>query len=384
MYLSQKIIMPKSYSLPSLLVRARNAVEKILKQEIIMHPGVLKTLDKGYVVPTNEDIVELKKYVGWSTNELAAAIDITPKRFRELQKERSYIKGWVIQYAPWRLLIESFGMVRPLRLRAKRPKLRKEIFEDGEKWKQPTTKEVRLLFRRSDKKHDELTDLLGLNESLSKHLVESQKSQILPIEKDKWFQFLKGAGLESVREFLFKPNLPKETLLAIDEGYNPPRPNVLRKFVAWSGYSGDELARLIGMEESSFGFYCSNRSFRGGDESVLTGLFSRDAWRPPFTRELRAIITVSKCDPVRAAKALGIGVPFMMSCMKSSESKRVHVDKEKWLKFMDELGYFSAEQFNELAVKMSESKPIPYASWRLLLYVFGVVEPTNFQRKENK
>lgn len=345
-----------------------------------MHKEVLYPLQEGYIGPTNEDLGEFKEYVGWSSNELAKIVDIKSKRMRGFLSERGYIKGARIEYAPWRLLLESFAVVEPVHKNVRKPLLKTELFENGEGWIAPTKKELKLIFRRSDARFDEMVALLKLNKAELKELMEPGGKWSKVLDKEVWFKFIKGIGIESLDDFTEMPKLPDKTLLPIDEDYQPPRPNVIRKLVAWSGYSMDEIAATVGLPGSAFGFYCSNKSFRGGDESVLDGLFSREHWRPPFSRELKMIITVTKCDPVRASKALGISQGFIKGCLESSGSRRVHVDKDKWLSFMDELGIFSGEQFKGLSEKASDNKPIPYASWRLLLHIFGLVEVKVFER----
>ena len=342
----------------------------------------MKPFSHEFVQPTNSDLAEFKSYVGWSTNELAKLIDIKPKNFREYLTDMAYIRGKKIKYAPWRLLLESFGLVQPDTLSPKTPKLRAEIFNNGNDWQQPTSKEIRLLFKRSEMSFNKMIELLGLNDAVNNHIKESKQNQVITVAKDSWIQFLKKIHLESFDDFIKLPSLPANTLYTLENDYHAPRPHILRKFVTWTGYTSDELARLVNMKESEFGFYCSNKSFRGGDDTAFDGLFSRDNWRPPYSRELRSIIITSKCDQAWAANKLGIGFNFLKRCMTSSNSSLVHVDKDRWLSFLDELGHFSVEEFNKLALKQSANKPIPYSTWRILLHIFGIVKPVIRERKQ--
>ena len=348
-----------------------------------MYPAVMKSIEDGFVVPTNEDLIEFKNHVGWSTNDLARSVDINPKNLRDFLNEKSYIRGRRINYAPWRLWLESFGFLKPIHKAVRRHAIESGVF-NRENWQTPFTQDLRLLVNRSGNSNEFIAELLDKPVPLIHGLIESSENKPFKVDKNKWFEFLDKINIRSIDEFVQPPVLFPASLLRFNDGYEAPNPKQLRQFVAWSGYNIQEMSSFFGLDEAKWRFYTSNRSYRESDVSLHPKLFSRENWSLPYMRELRALINISKTDPDRVAQILKMDRKEIMKCLKSPHSKKVYIQEDDWFTLLETLGYFSAEMFNKQIAHENSRYTIPYAPWRLMLQSFGLVKPEALVKPKRK
>ena len=355
-----------------------------------MHPDVLKSFDDGWVAPTTNELAEFKKAVGWSTNELAQLVDVNPKHLRNYLKERSYIQGKRIQYTVWRLWLESFGIVKPMNLQPEKPFLRSRIFShDVKEWVKPNLAEFRVLATRSGSSSSTISRLLDMEEPLIKHLLHSNNaktSNSFHVEHSKWLNFLDKSGIRTLHEYIAPPMLPQETLQPLGEGFVPPKPRVLRQFIAWTGRTPEQLASMIGVEESKLKFFTTNRSARSHDVTIDDRVFSIENWRAPTFVELRTFMNVLSLEPMEIAHRLKLGAHEMKVALKTRDNEEwkrepMPIPQDAWFKLLDSLRVFSADKIKPLTDRESRAYYIHYSSWRLLLQAFGIVEPLTLEKK---
>lgn len=355
-----------------------------------MHPDVLKPFGEGWVAPTTTELAEFKAAVGWSTNELAQLVDIDPKHLRNYFKERSYIQGKRIQYTNWRLWLESFGFVKPLKLEPAKPFLRSKIFSQKvSDWEKPTIAEFRVVATRSGYSDSAVARLIRMEEPLVIHLLHSHKSDLagqLHVDHAAWINFLDKAGLSSLGDYIAPPALPAETLKPIGDGFEPPNPKVLRQFIAWTGQSVEQLANIFGVEASKLRFYTTNRSARQTDASIDECVFGLDDWRAPTFIELRTFMNILSLDPAEIAQRLKLGKQEMKVALQTRDNipwkkEPLEVSQGDWFKLLDSLRIFNTDKIKSLTQREGRAYYIQYSTWRLMLQAYGIVEPLCLERK---
>lgn len=385
---------PNSISLPyfsrSSIQTLGGFVRHFFTRKAKMHSDILKPFSEGWVPPTCAEIAEFKKAVGWSTNELAALVDVDPKHLRNYLKEKTYIQGKRIQYSTWRFWLESFGIVEPLKLEPTKPYLQSKIFSsDKSQWREPVVSELRVLVTRSGYSDSAVARFLEIEEPLIKHLLHSPKkvgNSPFHVKHEKWMFFLGKIGISSLTEYKNPPNLPEACLKAIGEGYEPPNPKDIRQFAAWTGRTPSELAAIVGEEESRLGFFMSNRSTRQTDATIEDRVFGVEDWRAPNFKELRTFMNILSLDPMEIAHRLKLSKQEMTVALATRDNgmgkeRPLPVTQEDWFKLLDSLKVFNTDKIKKLTAREGRAYYIQYSIWRLLLQSFGLVEPLKLERK---
>lgn len=367
-----------------------NLIKKIFRKNA-MHPDVLKPFNEGWIPPTNVELMELKKSLGLSTNELAHLVDINPKHLRNYFKDRTYIQGKRIQYTTWRMWLESFGYVKPLTLEPDKPFLRSRIFSHTKsEWIKPNISEVRVLVVRSGYSDSAVARILDLEEALIKHLLHSNKidgSGPFHIEHSSWLRFLDKTGIHSLKEYIAPPSLPTATLKSIDDGFEPPNPKVLRQFIAWTGRTPEELAEYFGVESSQMKFFTTNRSARTSDTTINDRVFGVENWQAPTFTELRTFMKVMSLEPMEIAHRLKFSKQEMKVAIATRDNEPwkkepMEVSQVDWFKLLDSLRVFNSEKIKKLTKRESKAYHIHYSTWRLMLQAFSIAPPLNIEKKQ--
>ncbi|MBL4262793.1 hypothetical protein [Vibrio fluvialis] len=335
---------------------------------------LLLPLEQGFSFPNNEQLASFKSKVNWTTKDLADFAGIKDKHLRGKFQEKRFLKGDVIEYYVWRLWLESFGFVSPLSYEPRVSEIRSCIFLDDENFDFPTIFEFSEIAKRTGHSADTISKKLKINVKLVSSFISNPQQNTFRVAKELWFEFLSDYGFYSLSDFNQPPTLHEKSLNLIDS-FEAPRPHQLRQFVAWTGYSPEELAAMFGLSSSKLRYYMVNRSARSADATITTKIFSRDSWIPPYSRELRAIINVKRVDPGLVSRMLRLKKEDVFTYLKSPESIRlINVKQDDWFLFLDKIGVYSAEDVNKVLAKESKVHPIPFACWRLMLSAFGLVE----------
>lgn len=355
-----------------------------------MHKAVIQPFNEGWVAPTHTELAEFKNYVGYSTNELAKIADIKSKHLRNFFKEQEYIKGRHIQYTTWRLWLESFSMVEPVKLEPLKPFLESRVFSHDEaEWKQPSISELRVLAKRSGYSPSAISRFLSIEEPLVRHLLNSDKppkNARFYINHRNWMTFLNRIGIRSLTEYLAPPTLPDGCLRSIDDDFEPPSPKVIRQFIAWTGRSAEELAGIFGVDDTKLKFFTTNRSFRNTDASIDDNVFGKENWRAPNFRELRTFMNILSLDPFEIAHRLKLSKQEMRVALATRDnteekSHPLPIAQAEWFKLLDSLRIFNTDKIRKLTERESKSFTIHYSTWRLMLQSYGLVDPLNLERK---
>jgi hypothetical protein len=391
-YLDQDLIADFNSLLSGTQKVLANLYQKFVRKNS-MHPDVLKPFGDGWVAPTTAELAEFKNAVGWSTNELAQLADVSPKHLRTYFTDRNYVKGKRIQYTTWRLWLESFGIATPVKLEPQKPFLRSRIFShDAKEWVKPNISEVRVLATRSGMSDSAIARILGMEEPLVKHLLHSHKAQPtnpFHVTHEQWMDLLDKGGIRSLHEYIEAPKLPPETLLPLGEGFEPPKPKVLRQFIAWTGYTAEQLAVQFGVEESKLKFFTTNRSARSYDVTIDERVFGVENWRAPTFVELRTFMNILSLDPMEIAHRLKFGNQEMKVALATRDNEAwkkepMEISQDVWFKLLDSLRIFNTDKINKLTEREGRAYHIHYSTWRLMLQAFGIVEPLKLERKLNE
>ena len=355
-----------------------------------MHPDVLKPFGDGWVAPTAAELAEFKNAVGWSTNELAQLVDVDPKHLRSYFKDRSYVQGKRIQYTTWRLWLESFGIASPQKLEPLKPFIRSRIFShDAEEWVKPNISDLRVIATRSGMSDSAIARIIGMEEPLVKHLLHSHKARTtnpFHVTHEQWMDFLDKGGIRSLHEYIEPPKLPPETLLPVSEGFQPPKPKALRQFIAWTGYTTDQLAVTFGVKESTLKFFTTNRSARSHNVTIDERVFGVENWLAPTFVELRTFMNILSLDPMEIAHRLKFGKQEMKVALANRDNEAwkkepMEIPQDVWFKLLDSLAIFNSDKINKLTEREGRAYHIHYSTWRLMLQAFGIVEPLNLEKK---
>jgi AraC-like DNA-binding protein len=388
--LQTQYLIPNFYSLFSEFQKIITDVYHKIIRKNYMHPDVLKPFGDGWVAPTPKELAEFKTAVGWSTNELAKLVNINPKHLRNYLKDRSYVQGMRIPYPTWRLWLESFGLIEPAKIKPAKPYLRATIFsDDANEWAKPNISEVRVLATRSGLSDSAIARILDLELPLVKHLLHSHKVEaksLFHVTHEQWKAFLKQGGVRSIHGYLKVPTLPDETLLPFDQGFVPPKPKVLRQFIAWTGFTAEQLAEQLGVEPSKLKFFTTNRSARDHDVTINQRVFSIENWQAPSFVELRTFMKVLSLDPMEIAHRLKFGQKEMKVALATTDNEAwkkepMEISQDIWFKLLDSLQIFNTDKINKLTASESRVYHIHYSTWRLMLQTFGIVEPLKLERK---
>lgn len=368
-----------------------NLYQKIIRKNS-MHADVLKPFSDGWVAPTTAELAEFKHVVGWSTNDLAKLCDISPKHLRSYFTDRNYVKGKRIQYTTWRFWLESFGVAKPVNLVPQQPFLRSRIFShNAEEWLKPNMSEVRVLANRSGMSDSAIARILGMEEALIKHLLHSYKVQATSpfhVKHEQWMNLLDKSGVRSLHEYIEAPKLPPETLLSLDDGFEPPKPKVLRQFIAWTGYTAEQLAEQFGVEGSKLKFFTTNRSARSHAVTIDERVCSIENWRAPTFIELRTFMKILSLEPMEIAHRLKLSSQEMKIALATRDNEEwkkspMEISQDVWFKLLDSLRIFNMDKINKLTEREGRAYYIHYSTWRLMLQAFGIVEPLKLERKLN-
>lgn len=390
-YLDQDLIADFNSLLSGTQKVLANLYHKFVRKNS-MHPDVLKPFGDGWVAPTTAELAEFKHFVGWSTNELAQLVDVNPKHLRTYFKDRSYVQGKRIQYTTWRLWLESFGVAEPLKLEPQKPFLRSRIFShEAKEWVKPNISEVRVIATRSGMSDSAIARILGMEEPLIKHLLHSHKAQAtnpFHVTHEQWMDLLDKGGIRSLHEYKEAPTLAPESLLPFGEGFVPPKPKELRQFIAWTGYTPEQLAAKFGVDESKLKFFTTNRSARSHDVTIDERVFGVENWRAPTFVELRTFMNILSLDPMEIAHRLKFGNKEMKVALATRDNEAwkkepMEISQDVWFKLLDSLRIFNTDKINKLTEREGRAYHIHYSTWRLMLQAFGIVEPLKLERKLN-
>lgn len=344
-----------------------------------MNSPFLLPLSEGYTPPNNEQLAMLKNSVGWTTMDLAKSASIKDKHLRMLFSERNYLKGKVIDYYVWRFWLESFKIVDDLKLSPKPISVREDIFSFDGNWSAPTVEEFCYIAKRTGHSSDTLAKVIDIPTKLIESMIKNPSKGVFRISKDKWQEFCSQYQFDSIAALTAAPKLFEDSLLALPD-FQPPRPVQLRQFIAWTGYSPEELEEMFGIPSSKLRFFMSNRSTRSTDATITERIFSREGWVAPFSRELRSIVNVKRCDPGLVANMLRLKKTDVYTYLRSPNSVRLHVTQEDWFAFLDKIGVVGSNDINKILSKESKVNTIPYTCWRLMLSTFGLIEHVRLER----
>ena len=333
----------------------------------------LLPFSEGYVPPNNEQLAMLKSSVGWTTMDLAKCAAIKDKHLRMLFSERNYLKGKVVEYYVWRFWLESFQLVEDFKLKPKPVPVRENVLSFNKDWLPPTFDEFNYITRRTGHSSDTLAPLLSMPPKLIESMKTKMSNDVVRISQEKWQEFCSHYNFNSFSDLVNAPSLFAASLSTLPS-YQAPRPVQLRQFVAWTGYSPEELEEQFGIPSNKLGYFMSNRSTRSTDATITEKIFSRENWVSPFSRELRSIINVKRCDPGMVAKMLRIRKADVYTYLRSPNSIRLHLNQDDWFAFLDKIGVFKASDINNILNKESNISTIPYSAWRLMLSTFGLIE----------
>jgi len=361
---------------------------------------LLKTYTDGWTVPTNIEIINLKNASGLNSTELAKMADMDPKHFRMYCSERSYIQGRTIPYPTWRFWLEELGYAQPVKLQPKdnivnesnMARLEQLFSVEPGQWVPPTLAEFRAIVARTGYSHVSISRMAGVTELVANNLLKGKASErdlsqpVTIFGHAKWMNFLKQLELPTVQDLLSFPPLPAVCLASIDDGFQPPNPRQLRRFIAWTGYTVDELSHMFDLKPSRLSFYMSNRSSRNsnlggsGIGGIDPRVFSRDDWRPPYFHELRTLMNVKSLDPMSVARALKLSTQEMKVALLTRDNDKdkgdvLPIEQEVWYAYLDHLKIFNTEDLQKRVSSEGQSHHIHYTIWRLFLYAFGVLKP---------
>ena len=200
---------------------------------------------------------------------------------------------------------------------------------------------------------------------------------------------LDKGGFRSLKEYIAPPKLPPELLLPFGEGFEPPKPKVLRQFIAWTGYTTEQLAAQFGVEGSKLKFFTTNRSARTHDVTIDACVFGVMNWRAPTFVELRTFMNVLSLDPMEIAHRLKFGHQEMKVALATRDNEAwkkepMEISQDIWFKLLDSLRIFNSDKINNLTKRESRAYHIHYSTWRLMLQAFGIVEPLKLERKSKE
>lgn len=337
-----------------------------------MSQDYLLPLDKGYVSPNNEHLLLFRNRFELTTKEMAGLVGEADKKYRKLLNQKNYLNGFIIDYCEWRMLLEMFGVVEPVKLKQRIPTIKPEVFLDTG-FKNPSFAEFSYLCKRTGYSADTISKEIGVPVEVVQSAINHPSEKIIRLHQDKWLDFLVRNDMADLESLKKVPDLHFKTLLFGSE-FEPPRPNQLRRFIAWTGRTPAEIEELFDIKESQLTYLMSNRSSRSSAVKLPNAIFSRYNWVPPYTNELREILKATKIDPGAVAKQLRMDKNEVYRILKMPNSYRLSVNQDDWFAFLDKHKILSANDINKMLPRESRTHNISYARWIYLLSAFGIVD----------
>lgn len=351
----------------------------------------------NWIPPTPTEIRALKdellpegeQRIDW----MAEAVGANYKLARNAFSNSAYEKGTRVDFSIWRLWLQMLNVVKPYKMNPRLEDIYEGVFSD-EDFTPPMVFEFQYIARRSGLAADTIAKYLYMPPEVLKHLLTVNGGKKITDEfrvpKDIWLKFLVDIGFPTYESLFDVGNvlIDPASLLDVRTGeYVPPHPRSIRRLVAYTGYSLNELCDLFDMNVGKFAFYMSNRSMRS-DASFTDGIFKTGGeWVAPAIRDLRLFCLLTNQDPREMIRALKLDAKETLAALNTPDTTAWKhepldgiLDKDLWFKYVNAKVKHVSDLFR-LLKKENKVTHIPYSLLRMILSAFGLVDQQDYFHK---